>query len=130
MKTTYQDIFNFNNTARGYLVEHEKENTKFAWALHRMVKRAQTVIDDYNEKVQELNIEHCSVDEKGNILENGRGGYTYTKDALLKRNKAQNDLTKQDVEIEPYMAKDVPELKFNERLMFEGFVIPKEELTE
>jgi len=57
------------------------------------------------------------------ILKDQHGQIAFTKDGLRARNKARKALFDSEVTIEPYYAKDVPELTDAEREAFIGFVL-------
>jgi hypothetical protein len=54
--------------------------TKLDHARNQTLKNASAFIEAYNDKLEDLNIEYCSTDEKGNILRDARGQYIFTKD--------------------------------------------------
>jgi hypothetical protein len=109
MKTTHREIINFINSAGVWLATNNEE-TKFSYALNRVIKRAETIHRKFQDQREDLQLEHCMVDEKGKVLRatpspgNPQGGYEFTKDGLLKLNKAVRALLDTEVEIEPYIA--------------------------
>ncbi len=54
--------------------------TKLEYARNQTLKNASTFIEAYNDKLEDLNIDYCSTDEKGNIVRDSRGQYIFTKD--------------------------------------------------
>lgn len=120
---TYQDVFVFNNTAQQWLIDH-KEDSKFAYALRKVLKGCERTITTYRELVEDANIAHCLADEKGKILKDAQGGYEFDKAGANARNTAVRPLVYADVVVVPFMAADVPALAAQERAAFEGFVIP------
>jgi hypothetical protein len=125
MTKTNRQLINFINFARLFMQQH-KEQTKFRYALERMDKRLGKQIESYTEAVADLQIEHAATDEKQAILTDEQGNFRYTKDGIRARNKAQRELLEQPVEIEPYMATEVPDdLSDAEKQACAGFVIPE-----
>jgi hypothetical protein len=125
MTKTNLQLINFVNFARGFLQQH-KEQTKFRYALERMEKRLAKPIEGYQEAVADLQIEHAATDETQAILTDVQGNVRYTKDGIRARNKAQRDLLENPVEIEPYMATEVPDdLRDAEKQACAGFVLPE-----
>jgi len=131
IKKTYQEIATFDGEARGWLAKNT-ENTKFSWAIKRVLKRTQAALQEYREKAEDITIEHCSVDGAGNIIiEEGRDPlgrpmerYKFTKEALQKRNDEQRTLFKKQVDIEPYVATDLPkDLSEEDKELFMDFVL-------
>ncbi len=54
--------------------------TKLEHARNQTLKNASSFIEAYNDKLEDLNIDYCSTDEKGNIIRDQRGHYIFTKD--------------------------------------------------
>lgn len=54
--------------------------TKLEHAKTQTLKKASKFIEVYNDRLEDLNIEYCSTDEKGNILRDSAGQYLFTKD--------------------------------------------------
>lgn len=54
--------------------------TKLEHARNQTLKNAGPFIEAYNDKLEDLNIDYCSTDERGNILRDARGQYIFTKD--------------------------------------------------
>jgi hypothetical protein len=139
MMQTYKEILAFANASRGYLERVKGQKTKLAYAIERVTKgyaaQAEKLEAAYREKLADLDIEHCSTDERGNILTDGAGRYVYTKDAQRARLKRQREelerLLGAVVEVEPYFATALPDdLSDAEREALTGFVIkPGEEFT-
>ena len=54
--------------------------TKLEHARNQTLKNASSFIEAYNDKLEDLNIDYCSTDEKGNIIRDARGQYIFNKD--------------------------------------------------
>ena len=54
--------------------------TKLEHAKNQTLKNAASFIEAYNDKLEDLNIDYCSTDEKGNIIKDQRNQYVFTKD--------------------------------------------------
>lgn len=54
--------------------------TKLEHARNQTLKNAAAFIEAYNDKLEDVNIDYCSTDEKGNIIRDTRGQYIFTKD--------------------------------------------------
>lgn len=125
MKKTNLQIINFINFARCYMKENP-EPTKFRYALERMEKRAVKAHEPAAEKLADLNIEYAATDgEGGPVLTEPDGRFRYTKEGIRKRNAAQKELLAAEVEIEPYIATEPPQVELTdaEKEVFAGFVI-------
>jgi hypothetical protein len=125
MTRTYRHLYTFLVVAQKWLSDHPQES-KFRYALRKVVKHAEKLWSAYQEQVEELDIEHAATGERDVILKDQHGQIAFTKDGLRARNKARKALFDSDVSIEPYFAKDVPELTDAEREAFTGFVLKDE----
>src|SRR5256886_1676243 len=123
MTKTYKEVIQFVNAAANYITQHPEEN-KLKYALTKVQKSATKLIEDYNERLEDLRIDHCSVDDKGIILRDANGGYVFTRDGLKALVHGQRDLIGQSVEIQEHIVTELPE-KFDEnyREAFTGFVL-------
>ena len=143
MEKTIKEINEFLMNATRYLAVHSEE-TKFKYAIKKVVKRLDAATekakDDYNEKLTDNNVSLASVDKSGNILyemeiEENNGVKKevktdipkYTPEKLKERNKLQNELFKNllatEIEFEPYIATQIPELTEEETDNFKDFVL-------
>lgn len=146
---SYREIGAFDREARGWLARREAEfqskwraekpderkdqkppaapGTKLTYAIARMLKRSQTILQRYQEKISDLEIEHASEDKDGNLAWDERGNLKFKKEALLEKNKKQRELFDGKTEIEPYYATELPkDLSEEEREIFVDFVIKDE----
>lgn len=127
MKKTYREVNEFSAVATAYTVQHaDSGNTKPKYGLTQMLKRLRGRIEDLQERLSDLNVEHAAVDDKGVLLTDERGQFRYTKEGLLARNKAHRAVMNEEVEIEPYYITDFPDLTDAERDVFTGFVLRAE----
>ncbi len=55
--------------------------TKLEHARNQTLKNAAPFIEAYNDKLEDLNIDYCSTDEKGNIIRDSRGQFIFNKDS-------------------------------------------------
>ena len=56
-------------------------DTKQEHARRQTLKNAKAFIERYNEKIEDLAIDYCSTDEKGNIIRDSQRQYVFTKDS-------------------------------------------------
>jgi hypothetical protein len=123
MTRSHRAIYTFLVIGQKWLTDHPQES-KFRYAMRRMVKRVEAVWTVYTESVEELDIEHAATGERDVILKDQHGQIAFTRDGLRARNKARKALFDSEVQVEPYYAKDVPpELTDAEREAFTGFVL-------
>lgn len=122
MTKTYQEVIRFVNAATNYASQNHDEN-KLKYALTKTQKSVAKVVEEYNEKLEDLRIDHCSVDEKGIILRDANGNYLFGRDGLKALVQGQRALNNQNVEVQEHIA-EIPE-NFDEtyREVFTGFVL-------
>jgi len=129
MDKTYQEVVLFVNTARVWMQEHDTD-TKLRSALRKVVARCMTLLEAQNEAIVDIELEHCSTDDKTKIiLKDERDQFRYTKDAMKKRNAAIRELRAKPLEIAPLLVNpaDLPDgLTGAERDAFAGFVLAEE----
>ena len=127
VKTTYEKVFNFIAGANLYLKANEEE-TKLKYAIERTGEKVNLVTKEYQQKLQDLRLEHAYSDDKGKvpftIAQNGEREYEYTKEGLKALDKAIEDLFKSEVEVEVYYTTELPDgLDEGFKNLFKGFVI-------
>jgi hypothetical protein len=122
MTRKYKEIYTFLVTAQKWLTDHPQES-KFRYALRKVLKVAEKQWSVYTEQVEDLDIEHAATGDKDVILKDQHGQIAFTKDGLRARNKARKALFDSEVQIAAYYAKDAPELTDAEREAFTGFVL-------
>ncbi len=122
MRKTYLELFELNQFAGQWLKKNEGES-KMSYAIKKIGKRLKTIFEDYNEAINELGINNCSVDEKQNIIKDAKGELVFTKENLIKKNKESKAFLNTQVEIEPYICTEIPELTEEEKEVFEGILI-------
>ena len=119
---TYSELFTFINVATKWLKDN-KDESKLRYAVKKVMKSCDKLITSYQEKVEDLNIEHCSEDENGIIRKDAQGGFQFTKDNLRKRNAAMRKLQDEKVEVPSFFADHKDDLSDSEVEAFTGFVI-------
>lgn len=89
---TYFDLISFFNFVTGYLNE-QKEQTKLTANMKRFCKHNTRLIDEYNEKVNNILLDNCAVDPKTKvILKDDRGELCFTVEGQKKCNKERQEL--------------------------------------
>jgi hypothetical protein len=131
MKTTIKSIDQFNQLATYYLQKNTAD-TKLNYALKKVQKQCEPVLEAYNSNLQDIAINNASVDEKGNLVhvKNEVSGaiidYKYTKEAAIKRKNESKDLynVEKDYPITPHILRDLPADLAEEQIeIFAGFVM-------
>lgn len=66
--------------------------------LEKMAKKIQPLLDEYNEKMEDLRLDNANVDESNSLLLDEKGGYKYSKEGVKKLNSDIKDLLKKEFE--------------------------------
>lgn len=126
---THARIFTFINSAHAWL-ETNKEETKFRYAVRKVLTHCLKLWDARNEAAEDLSNEHCAVDKDGVVLRDGQS-LRFTKEEQKTLTTLLRELQAKPVEVAVYMGKNQPKnLSDAEREAFSGFVIPETEDVE
>lgn len=127
MNTTNQQVFRFRQAANAYLARtKDTPDSKFRYAVRKVRTRAQDLLDQVTEALEDLKIEHCAVethDPSGVIRKDARGELCFSKSDMNKFNAAVRALYKKSVTIEPHVVPVPADLTEDEAEAFAGFVI-------
>jgi len=74
------------------------EETKVQKKLVKIFEKVKPIVEEYQEKANDLKIDNASVDEKDILLLDEKGGYKFTKDGLKALTKQLQDLDNQEFE--------------------------------
>jgi hypothetical protein len=119
---TNQDVLEFYQAAQAYL-STKRDESKFTYAVRKVLKRAKPIVEAYHEQLEDWNIEHAAENPDGTIKREANGACAFKKEDLAKRNVKIRALARTVVTIEPHFM-DAPEsLTEAERVAFTGFVL-------
>ena len=76
------------------------QETKVQKKLYKIYEKVKPTIDKYQAEVDDLKLEYASVDDKGNLILDEKGGYKFTKEGLKSFNKAFKELEEKEIEFE------------------------------
>lgn len=62
------------------------QETKVQKKLVKIHSKLKAYYEEYSEALGDLKLDHASTDEKGNVIMNEKGEYSFTKDAMKKLN--------------------------------------------
>ena len=132
---SYKELQRFDNLATAYLRREgyfdetgwtKKEPTKLVSNIKNVLKQAGKLFEEHKEKVEDLSIDHCLVDEKTKaILREANGAYKFEKEELKKFNTAIRELANSKVEIHIRITEGDWDLTDDEKEVFSGIVIPE-----
>jgi len=75
----YKDLINVMNAIAVSLGNQETIGQK---KLYKIYDKLKVYLDEYKEKLEEIKLEHASVDEKNFLVKDDKGEYRYTKEAM------------------------------------------------
>lgn len=135
MKITYNKLSTYVKVCNAYVAikQEEKKENKLTYAIIKVGERITKLMDRVQEKVDDLNIEHCMTDEKtGAILKDEHKDLKYTKEGLKARNEAMKSvLGETEYDVEPYYCTEIPsDLTQFEKEVMSGIVIDPAKITE
>lgn len=136
-QTTFKQVIIFAKAGEKFLSRGDKKETETK--LHQSVRsvlkqiRKDELLDDYNSRLEDVYIEHCSVDSNGNVIRNAQGGYVYSKESLRLVSAKEKEVIKSTVPIAVKIFEGNDDLASKllsdeEKEIFSGLVI--NELTE
>jgi hypothetical protein len=86
---TYKEL---NLLVRNIQASVGEQETKIQKKLFKIFEKVKPTLEDYNEKVNELRLDNASVDEKGILLVDDKGGYKFSKEGVKLLTKQISDL--------------------------------------
>jgi hypothetical protein len=86
---TYKEL---NLLVRNIQASVGNQETKIQKKLFKIFEKVKPTLEDYNEKVNELRLDNASVDEKGILLMDEKGGYKFSKEGVKLLTKQVSDL--------------------------------------
>lgn len=125
---TVKEVIEFFNAASTWANQQDGVESKLKYAVEKMKRRLAPIIDDYRDGFEDMRIDFCSEDEKGNVLRDERNNLVFNKEGLRNLNKRNRELLASEAKFDPYFATQLPEhLDSGLREIFQGFVIKEEE---
>jgi hypothetical protein len=76
---TYKEL---NLLVRNIQASVGDQETKIQKKLFKIFEKIKPTLEDYNDKVNELRLDNASVDEKGIVLMDEKGGYKFSKEGV------------------------------------------------
>lgn len=109
---------------------------KLSYSVAKLINAYKKIIRRYNDKVSDINIKHCFVDEKGVIqyeMVGEQKNYKFTKDELNKKIEAIQKLDQEEVEVPFYIYNGparVPDVHISIKMILDGILFKLEEPKE
>jgi hypothetical protein len=108
VKKSYKDLYMVVAYTAANIMN---ESTKGQKKLALIRKKFQPYLDEYNEKRDELRLDHASVDDKGNLIMDEKGEYKFSKEGLKKLSQAVKELSDQEFDYTPILIINPEELE-------------------
>jgi hypothetical protein len=129
---TYLELIAFTNAGRNYLQQHNDRDNKLCVAIRSVLKQAGKILDEYNERLSDCQLDNCVVDEATKIiLKDEKGHLRFTVEGQKRVNKFQRELLEKEVFIEqrikPGHLDLISSLTPDEKEIFGGIIIPSQE---
>jgi hypothetical protein len=83
-----------------------KPDDKLTKAVAKLIKSNSELAQQYNETIDDINIDLCSTDEKGNIMKDKDGGFVFSKENMKERLKRIKSLDDKIVEMKTVWLND------------------------
>lgn len=132
IKRTNLEMLTFVQVANQYLNNNKENQTKLYKSVESVLKQCKPLIEEYNEKLSEINLENCLVDERTKkVLVDANGNYEFTKESLKAKQKQIKELLKEEVVLHQRYLKENDELidtlDGTEKEVFSELVISKQD---
>jgi hypothetical protein len=86
---TYKEL---NLLVRNIQASVGNQETKIQKKLFKIFEKVKPILEDYNEKVNELRLDNASADSEGMLIMDEKGGYKFSKEGVKLLTKQVSDL--------------------------------------
>lgn len=93
----YKDLNVLSNNLQAVV---NGEETKVQKKLVKIFEKVKPIIEEYQDKINELRLDNASVDDKGILLTDEKGGYKFSKEGVKTLNKQLQELDNQEFTFE------------------------------
>jgi hypothetical protein len=93
----YKDLNILSNNLQAVV---NGEETKIQKKLVKIFEKVKPIIEEYQDKINELRLDNASVDDKGILLTDEKGGYKFSKEGFKTLSKQLQDLDNQEFTFE------------------------------
>lgn len=94
---TYKEL---NFLVRNIQASVGDQETKIQKKLFKIFEKIKPILEDYNEKVNELRLDNASADSEGMLLVDEKGGYKFSKESVKLLTKQISDLDNSEFHFE------------------------------
>jgi hypothetical protein len=118
VQVTNEQVILFSQSAEAYLSKHPERNS-FTHALSRVLKGIRGVLDDYNDELSAIKLDHCTQNKDGSLV--------LSKEEQKKVNKKNRELLNSEVDAPQFISNHIPkDLGHIEWSLFYPFVLEEE----
>jgi polyhydroxyalkanoate synthesis regulator phasin len=94
---TYKEL---NFLVRNIQASVGEQETKIQKKLFKIFEKIKPILEEYNEKVNELRLDNASADSEGMLLMDEKGGYKFSKEGVKLLTKQISDLDNSEFHFE------------------------------
>ncbi len=94
---TYKEL---NFLVRNIQASVGDQETKIQKKLFKIFEKIKPILEEYNEKVNELRLDNASADSEGMLLVDEKGGYKFSKEGVKVLTKQISDLDNSEFHFE------------------------------
>lgn len=132
---TIFDLKIFDQVSANYIAKHKDKENKLCAAINNFGKQLTKIYEELNDKIEDLRLDCCSVDEKTKvILKDDKGEKQFTVENTKRFNKESKEFLKQEVTVHSRIPEGVEDLIKDltsiEKEIFSELVIPKQQEDE
>ena len=132
VEKTNVELISISSAAVSLLENKSLAGTKLESCIHSLLKQTNKLMGDYNEELEDINIELCLVDKVfGKILKDEKGNYEFDKEGILKKKEKVKELLEKKVTLNSRILEaNAEHIKDMSRFQIEhlsGLIIPAQE---
>lgn len=120
------------NQSEIFEIDGELESP-FAWVLRKVKKKCERILEDFGDRVKEIEINSFEKNEKNHLAKDENGNFVHTPENLIKRDKDIKAAKSEKITIEnlEHYASDIPTTLHRDYAdYFAGFIINPEWVDE
>ena len=115
----YKDLILTMSLLVANIGDQKTKTQKKLVKIHEQLKKH---YDVYSEKLQEIRLDHASVDKDNNLILDEKGEYKFSKEGLKKLNEGAKELINQEFEFQPFRIHYLNRFKF--KFLVDQFLCP------
>lgn len=129
-KKKYEELFAFVKLGSEFLERNKEKETKIKSILEKLLGTASVKgtltdsIKSFYDAKEDLDLDNCSVDDRGNIIRDDKGNLTFTVQKFKTLKEGYKKLAQKEINLPITYINDidVSSLSEDEKIVFKGFV--------